>query len=268
MVSVVVLEFSVMRCQPLRRALNANMFLREIMIKVSDEVTDYEVGSLSELQDIFKRFKPVEHVGGWLFRGHSNCEWPLIPKAGRAEFDCRGGSDWAMFTIWRDKAVAYTQLPDNILECLAIAQHHGLATRLLDWSNNPLVATYFACKDLPEKDAALYLYFPKTLLEEDKFDFREEREIKQYIPRSVAARIVNQSGRFTYHPNPLQPIEFGEIGEPFIGQQLKRVIIKAHAKADIVDELNLYGINELGIFPDLDGLSAHMNWLKSNRKGI
>ncbi|WP_063650569.1 hypothetical protein [Aliivibrio fischeri] len=95
-----------------------------------------------------------------------------------------------------------------------------------------------------------------------------EKKIKQYIPRSIASRIINQSGRFTYHPNPSEPIGFGDIGEPFSGQQLKKIIIKSHAKSEIIDELNLYGINELGIFPDLDGLSKHMNWLKTEGKGI
>ncbi|MEQ9479977.1 MAG: hypothetical protein RIK00_11665 [Algiphilus sp.] len=90
----------------------------------------------------------------------------------------------------------------------------------------------------------------------------------QYIPRGLAARIVRQSGRFTYHPNPREPVAFGEIGEPFIGQRLKKITVPCSAKEEIIDELNLYNINEEGVFPDLDGLSRHFNWLKANKKGI
>ncbi len=237
-------------------------------IKVSDDVVEYQAKSLQDLQSIFKEYRPVEGVGGWLFRGQADNSWPLIPKAGRPEFDFQNGSDWSMFCIWRDRAISYENLPTNDLECLAIAQHHGLATRLLDWSNNPLIATYFACKEQPEKDAAINLFFPRNVIDEEVIDYRKLRETTQYIPRGVAARIVRQSGRFTYHPTPQAPIEFGEIGEPFIGQRLKRIEVPSTAKAEILDELNLYYVNEEAVFPDLDGLSRHFNWLRSNKKGI
>lgn len=50
----------------------------------------------------------------------------------------------------------------NDWDMLTIAQYHGLATRLLDWSFNPLVAAYFAVKDFEDCDAVIYAYLKKS----------------------------------------------------------------------------------------------------------
>lgn len=238
------------------------MMNKEDKIKVSDEITHYEASSLNELLKILKRYQPVNHDGGWIYRGQADNSWSLTPKAGRPEFL---GNDLSTFSDWKNKAVAFTDFPKHDLECLAIAQHHGLATRLLDWSNNPLVAAYFACKDEPCKDGAIYVFFPSNLIEAESFNIygQVDTTIKHYIPRSIASRIINQSGRFTYHSDPSKPIEFDEIGDPFDGQQLKKILIPKEIKEEIIDELNIYNINEIGVFPDLDGLSRHFNWMTS-----
>lgn len=231
-------------------------------ISISDEITNYNAKSLNSILEICKKFRAIEGVSGWLYRGQSDIDWKLQPKAGRTPFRCNQNSDLSIFSIWKGKAIAYEKLPECDLECLAIAQHHGLATRLLDWSNNPLVAVYFACKDKEDKDGALFLYFPRNVIKSPHPELRDIKEITQYIPRVISPRIQRQSGRFTYHPEPQDPIDFGEIGYPFAGQRLKMIQIPASNKKEILMELDLCGINEEGIFPDLDGLSRHFNWLK------
>lgn len=76
----------------------------------------------------------------WYYRGQANGSWPLIPKAGRDQFymdesnwDHPVPRDLGRFIAWRELAIAYhQQLPQNQFDCLAFAQHYGLATRLLD----------------------------------------------------------------------------------------------------------------------------------------
>ena len=230
-------------------------------IRVSDETTTYKAETLLELLEVCLRFRPVEHVGGWIFRGQSDESWELLPKAGRSMAHTAKGNDWAVFSIWRRKAVAYSTLPSNELECLAIAQHHGLATRLLDWSNNPLIAAFFACNANSDTDGAVYAFFPTSNIDKENFDEKAITEVRQYIPDSVSERIVGQSGRFTYHPDPREPISYREIGYPFIGQQLKKIMIPFGAKTAIVNDLNALNINEATIFPGLDGLSGYLNRL-------
>src|SRR5581483_2951247 len=124
----------------------------------------------------------VESLSGgtWLFRGHRVSKWLLQCALDRPETRRHRGKltrseyEQAIFNEFKRRAVAYLRAePQNDWEWLALAQHHGLPTRLLDWTTNPLIALYFAVTARAgDEDAAVYGYrhnFPAVDPQSDPF---------------------------------------------------------------------------------------------------
>lgn len=195
----------------------------------------------------------------WMYRGHASGEWLLVPKAGRAPYNCR--DDLATLGAWSRRAAEFIpSLPSNIWERMALAQHHGLPTRLLDWSYNPLVAAYFACVEEPESDGVLYCFRPMTSIDPVATTPEKLKRVKKYRPVVVASRIARQSGLFTAHPNPESPLE-ESMGK---NDDIAIISITSKYKRELLFELNHYGINHLTLMGDLDGLSSHIRWTLEN----
>jgi len=171
---------------------------------------------------------------------------------------------------------------------LALAQHHGLPTRLLDWTFSPYVALHFATCDLDlfAEDAEIWAvdfretnrHLPgplrETLAAEGSFVFTgdmlwrharslpeldalaEEPFVLFLEPPSLDERIVNQAALFSLMSSPMSRFDDWLAGRP---EAYRRFLIPAELKWEVRDKLDQANINERVLFPGLDGLSR---WLR------
>lgn len=200
--------------------------------------------------------------GAWLFRGEAATGHPLLPKAGRVgaykgaarkkPYDA-ADEKRALEALKRQARPYLQHNPISDVEWLAIAQHHGMPTRLLDWTESLLVATWFAVQKAGTSgDSLVYCIrnVPVMTSAEEKAPF-SLKTAKLYRPPHISSRIPAQRSVFTVHPKPTTP---------FSSKHLTKLHISERACMGIKKILNACAINEASLFPDLDGLSRHLGW--------
>lgn len=225
---------------------------------MAPKVPEFSVKSFAELHGVLARYAKAR----WLFRGHSDASWSLLPKVGRPPF--AGVKEEPIFSSWKRRAVELlASSPADDWDWLSIAQHHGLATRLLDWTNNPLAAAFFAVEPAHQTDAHVYAFFPKWLVSRERVtNPLEYQGVTMFRPSAVARRISHQSGLFTVHGPPTVPLQEA-LQE---GERLERIVIAASYREQLQFDLDQYGVSRHSLFPDLDGLSAYVNWYMEHRQ--
>jgi type I restriction enzyme M protein len=211
------------------------------------------ITSFSHLHDIInKKYNFDTEV---VYRGVKDVSYPLIPKVGRNKEKYTFEFEEEILRLFKVYATPFLDYkPENDWEWLAIAQHHGLPTRLLDWTRNPLVAVFFAVEENTDKDSAVYAFNAGDVLDLEKLPPPLEVNVEGVVlTNNITRRIVAQAGIFTIHPKPTDPLR---------GAKVDKFIIPNSERKEFKRILATYGIHQGTMFPDLDGQARFIEWLK------
>ena len=189
-----------------------------------------------------------------IYRGVRRASYELVPKVGRRDYSLKLEKD--ALEIFKNRSVPFVRKePTNDWDWLAVAQHHGLPTRLLDWTQNPLVAAYFAVEGEDVEDSAVYIMGADWIVDtkRDKSPFKI-RDVGVFLPSHITPRIAAQTGYFTVHSRTDRAID---------GRRITKLIIPKRLRFEFRHKLHSYGIHRATLFPDLDGLARYVKWLKT-----
>jgi hypothetical protein len=214
-------------------------------------------------------------VGTQLFRGHANPAWPLLPGIARPQWRSDEDQRLEEYNGYFGFVTAAGSLLPLGADPWTIAfamQHHGLPTRLLDWSHNFAVAVYFALKE-SEGDTAIWALDPyelnsksigndsllhPTQLSADYRKFFIDRtdtpdgDVVAIVPIRHHPRVFSQQSGFTLHADLKTPLD---VLHP---ECVTKIPIPKEARSDAEAFLRLAGVTEFTLFPDLDGLARLM----------
>lgn len=229
-------------------------------------MNEIRINSFQEYHEIVSKYAQIGQGTRYFFRGVPDAEFQLIPSIGRlGSSQCDYYSEENIFNMFKCQAIQFIdKTPTNDWEWLALAQHSGLPTRLMDWTTNPLVALYFASlpilfkeneKAKATKEFAVYHLIKKEGIEYELSSlnpFEYNRNDIIAIPH-VSPKMKNQFGYFSIQTDYTKP--FNDLINP---HRFQKLIFDSSLKQEMQNILLGYGINEATIYPTVEGLAKYL----------
>lgn len=215
----------------------------------------------------------------YIYRGHGNSSWKLEPTLDRivsspTSFKRQEHLHKFKFSV-RGRRGDHPSTIDNENGWWALGQHHGLATPLLDWTESPFVALYFAMVSAWKETGGSCCVWALSqgtvqllslrIDNDDSIDDVDDRKPVVELVRPMSdenARLVNQRGLFTRGPNnvPLEEWIQEHSDDKSPAWSLIKITIPKAGAEDCLRYLNRMNINHATLFPDLYGASQFCNF--------
>jgi len=220
-----------------------------------------KIVTLDSTQDFHAEIEKLKEVSrNTIFRGLSDSSYTLIPLIGRinpySSNLTREVVEKRLFVKFKESVIAFlSNVPNNDFEWLALAQHYGIPTRLMDWTYNPLVALFFAVVKERTCDSCIHVTWHNVQLKSSERNPFQIHRVYRYRPPYITPRVISQASVFTVHP---------EIDIPFESKNMMKIIIPKRLRRDFKQMLYKYGISNKVIYPGLDGICKDLRWLETD----
>ena len=204
------------------------------------------------------------------FRGHGDSSWPLVPSIYRG---ATVPDEMTLIKKFKQNATLLITSNGSMKswDWLFVMRHHTVPTRLLDWTESPLIAAYFAVYEKSDSNGAIWALLPTELNNQAKItfipSFEEDDELSSYSPDSLRrestsslfplaiiaprnnTRMQAQLSVFTVNHRDKTPIELINGGN-----HTWRYVIPKECKSQIQRELEMIGISKFQLFPELQSI--------------
>lgn len=253
----------------------------------TQQYTTVNLKNWQEFKDFVKNFSE-----NWAFRGQLNGNWILNNAIERTEFiQFHQGIEAEFVAEFQRGARNYLtkdETPSHLIEWLALMQHHGAPTRLLDLTKSPFIAAYFAFENCPEsEDHSVGIWcFNVEHLKNRALDILS-KEFGEALQQS--RNLINEKlfEKIFYENNqnlvfPVEPfrmnrryslqqsifVSTGTTQQPFmqqllfLGDEISKAVVKVEvpgsSKKEALRELLQMNLHRASLFPDLDGYALSL----------
>jgi hypothetical protein len=233
----------------------------------------------------------------WLFRGQPNGAWDLKSSFERTEFfkkyDAIELSFLADFKRGAKNFLSDKETPTDLIEWLALMQHHSAPTRLLDFTKSPYIAAYFAFENAIKENRTVSVWainihivklrviehfnlrrddIQRELTDKDFEEIFYNNDISCILPVEPFQMNRRYSLQQSIFVSPGNTVETFMEQLKFLEDEVKKVVVKivmpSSLKNEVLRDLQKMNINRASLFPDLDGYSNALKMKYNSMRSI